>query len=103
MTNVSNNSLPFRTLSRDVLLMEKYQQTTYTRDKEGHLVVHEPAVIFQKLHNAILSGYWRPLPGPAQTNEDQIPVKKVFEAFGQQPILGDMRSKTKWSAFIKNE
>lgn len=42
MTNVSNNSVPFRTLSRDVLLMEKYHQTNYTRDKEGHLVVHEP-------------------------------------------------------------
>ncbi|MGE9988503.1 hypothetical protein ACQRBE_00380 [Lactobacillus johnsonii] len=25
------------------------------------------------------------------------------EAFGQQPILGDMRSKTKWSVFIKPE
>lgn len=36
-------------------------------------------------------------------NEDQIPVKEVFKAFGQQPILGDMRSKTKWSVFIKNE
>lgn len=35
-------------------------------------------------------------------NEDQIPIKKVFEAFGQQPILGDMKSKTKWSVFIKN-
>ena len=36
-------------------------------------------------------------------NEDQIPVKEVFKAFGQQPILGDMKSKTKWSVFIKNE
>ncbi len=36
-------------------------------------------------------------------NEEQIPIKKVFETFGQQPILGDMRSKTKWSVFIKNE
>ncbi|MCC4371899.1 class I SAM-dependent methyltransferase [Limosilactobacillus reuteri] len=35
-------------------------------------------------------------------NEDQIPVKEVFETFGQQPILGDMRSKTKWSVFIKS-
>ena len=35
-------------------------------------------------------------------NEDQIPIKKVFEAFDQQPILGDMKSKTKWSVFIKN-
>ena len=36
-------------------------------------------------------------------NDEQIPVKEVFKAFGQQPILGDMRSKTKWSVFIKNE
>jgi ubiquinone/menaquinone biosynthesis C-methylase UbiE len=36
-------------------------------------------------------------------NEDQIPVKEVFKAFGQQPILGDMRSKTKWSVFIKED
>ena len=36
-------------------------------------------------------------------NEDQIPIKDVFKAFGQQPILGDMKSKTKWSVFIKNE
>lgn len=35
-------------------------------------------------------------------NEDQIPIKKVFEAFDQQPILGDMKSKTKWIVFIKN-
>lgn len=33
----------------------------------------------------------------------RVPIKKVFEAFGQQPILGDMKSKTKWSVFIKNE
>ena len=36
-------------------------------------------------------------------NEDQIPIKEVLRAFGQQPILGDMRSKTKWSVFIKPE
>jgi len=36
-------------------------------------------------------------------NEDQIPIKEAFRAFGQQPILGDMRSKTKWSVFIKPE
>lgn len=36
-------------------------------------------------------------------NEDQIPISKVFEAFGQQPILGDMKSKTKWSVFIKDK
>ena len=35
-------------------------------------------------------------------NEDQIPIKEVLKAFGQQPILGDMKSKTKWSVFIKN-
>ena len=34
-------------------------------------------------------------------NEEQIKTKDVFEAFGQQPILGDKRSKTKWSVFIK--
>lgn len=31
------------------------------------------------------------------------PENASFEAFGQQPILGDMRSKTKWSVFIKEE
>lgn len=36
-------------------------------------------------------------------NSEQIPISKVFQAFGQKPILGDMRSKTKWSVFIKNE
>lgn len=36
-------------------------------------------------------------------NEDQIKIREVFEAFGQQPILGDKRSKTKWSVFIKQE
>lgn len=36
-------------------------------------------------------------------NEEQIPIKEVLRAFGQQPILGDMRSKTKWSVFIKSE
>lgn len=35
-------------------------------------------------------------------NEDQIPMSEVVKAFGQSPILGDMRSKTKWSVFIKN-
>lgn len=32
-------------------------------------------------------------------NEDQI--KDVFAVFEQQPILGDKRSKTRWSVFIK--
>ena len=35
-------------------------------------------------------------------NEDQIKIKDVFAVFGQQPILGDKRSKTRWSVFIKN-
>lgn len=30
-------------------------------------------------------------------------AKEVFKAFGQQPILGDMRRKTKWSVFIKED
>ncbi|MCL8206206.1 class I SAM-dependent methyltransferase [Ligilactobacillus agilis] len=34
-------------------------------------------------------------------NEDQIKIREVFEAFGQRPILGDKRSKTKWNVFIK--
>lgn len=34
-------------------------------------------------------------------NEDQIKIREVFEVFGQRPILGDKRSKTKWSVFIK--
>lgn len=34
-------------------------------------------------------------------NEEQIKTKDVFEVFGQQPILGDKRSKTRWSVFIK--
>lgn len=34
-------------------------------------------------------------------NEEQIKTKDVFEAFDQQPILGDKRSKTRWSVFIK--
>ena len=36
-------------------------------------------------------------------HERRIEIKDVFKAFGQQPILGDMKSKTKWSVFIKNE
>lgn len=35
-------------------------------------------------------------------NEEKIKTKDVFESFGQQPILGDKRSKTRWSVFIKN-
>lgn len=36
-------------------------------------------------------------------NEDQIKIKDVFAAFGQQPILGDKRSKTRWSVFINGK
>lgn len=34
-------------------------------------------------------------------NEEQIKIKDVFAVFEQQPILGDKRSKTRWSVFIK--
>ena len=34
-------------------------------------------------------------------NEEQIKIKDVLEIFGKKPILGDKRSKTKWSVFIK--
>lgn len=37
-------------------------------------------------------------------NQDQIPfsnVIKMLAKIGYQPILGDKRSKTKWSVFIK--
>ena len=34
-------------------------------------------------------------------NEDQIKFKDVIEAFDQRPILGDKRSKTRWSVFLK--
>lgn len=70
MSNLTNKPVPFRTLSRDVLLMEKYHQTTYTRDKEGHLVVHDPAVSFPKVHDSMVTGYWKPLPGPAQSKKN---------------------------------
>ena len=36
-------------------------------------------------------------------NEDQIKIKDVFVVFGQQPILGDKRSKTRWSVFINGK
>src|SRR5699024_1331844 len=36
-------------------------------------------------------------------NEDQIKIKAVFAAFGQQPILGDKRSKTRWSVFVNGK
>lgn len=88
MTNVSNDSISFRTLSRDVLLMEKHNRTTYTRDKEGHLVVHEPAVIFPKVHNTIVSGHWRPLPGPAQSKTNDF-SKLLNHDFGQLHLVGD--------------
>lgn len=34
-------------------------------------------------------------------NEDQIKFRDVIEAFNQRPILGDKRSKTRWSVFLK--
>ena len=36
-------------------------------------------------------------------NEDQIKIKDVFVAFGQQTILGDKRSKTRWSVFVNGK
>lgn len=33
-------------------------------------------------------------------NENQIKIKDVFVVFEQQPILGDKRSKTRWSVFV---
>lgn len=88
MTNVSNKPVPFRTLSRDVLLMEKYHQTTYTRDKEGHLVVHEPAIRLQSNEYAPVSGYFRPLPGVAQSKKNDF-NKLLNHDFGQVYLVGD--------------
>lgn len=34
-------------------------------------------------------------------NDDQIKFAEVLKVFGQRPILGDKRSKTKWSVFLK--
>ena len=34
-------------------------------------------------------------------NEDQIPFKEVLKVIPKQPILGDKKSKTTWSVFIK--
>lgn len=34
-------------------------------------------------------------------NEDQIPFKEVLKVIQKQPILGDKKSKTRWSVFIK--
>ena len=36
-------------------------------------------------------------------NEDQIKIKDVFAVFEQKPILGDKRSKTRWSVFINGK
>ncbi|MBB1063181.1 hypothetical protein [Limosilactobacillus fastidiosus] len=88
MSNLTNKPVPFRTLSRDVLLMEKYHQTTYTRDKEGHLVVHEPAVSFPKVYDSIVSGYWQPLPGPAQSRKNDF-SKLLNHDFSQLYLVGD--------------
>lgn len=35
-------------------------------------------------------------------NEEQISFKEVLKVIQKQPILGDKKSKTKWSIFIKN-
>lgn len=34
-------------------------------------------------------------------NTEQIPLAKVLEQFGQQPLFGDKRSKTRWLVFMK--
>lgn len=34
-------------------------------------------------------------------NDDQVPFSKITEVFGQQPIYGDRRGKTRWVVFIK--
>lgn len=34
-------------------------------------------------------------------NDEQIKFSEVLKAFGQRPILGDRRSKTRWLVFLK--
>ncbi|HCD08215.1 MAG TPA: SAM-dependent methyltransferase [Lactobacillus sp.] len=34
-------------------------------------------------------------------NSQQIPTAKVLKTFGQQPLFGDRRSKTRWLVFMK--
>lgn len=34
-------------------------------------------------------------------NEDQIKLKQLLDAIGQQPLFGDRRSKTHWMVFMK--
>lgn len=34
-------------------------------------------------------------------NDDQIKFSEVIKIFGKYPILGDKKSKTKWSVFLK--
>ncbi|WP_025087836.1 class I SAM-dependent methyltransferase [Ligilactobacillus apodemi] len=36
-------------------------------------------------------------------NEDQIKFSDVIKAFGQKPIFGDRRSKTRWCVFLKGD
>lgn len=36
-------------------------------------------------------------------NEDQIKFRDVIKVFGQKPILGDHRSRTRWCVFLKGE
>lgn len=34
-------------------------------------------------------------------NEDQIKLAEVLKVFGQKPLLGDQRGKTRWMIFLK--
>lgn len=36
-------------------------------------------------------------------NNDQIKFAEVIKVFGQRPILGDKRSKTRWSVFLRRK
>lgn len=36
-------------------------------------------------------------------NEDQIPFKRAIYNFGQNPIFGDRRGKTRWTVFLKQK
>lgn len=34
-------------------------------------------------------------------NEDQIRFSEILKVFGQKPLLGDQRGKTRWVIFLK--
>lgn len=34
-------------------------------------------------------------------NSEQIATSKVLDLFGQQPLFGDKRAKTRWLVFMK--